>query len=366
MRIIIAGGGTGGHIFPAVAIGHALQRIAPGTQLLFVGAKGKMEMEKVPQEGFEITGLDIAGYNRSNFFKNITLPFKILKSHLRAKKVLSNFQPDAVIGVGGYASFPVLNAAQGMHIPTLIQEQNSYAGKSNRILGKKAKAVCVAYENMERFFPKEKLMLTGNPVRKNISQMNISREEGQVWLGLDSSKTTILVVGGSLGAKSINETIDKQLEEIVAGNVQMMWQTGKPYYETAKQGAGSFKEKVKVFEFIKEMGYAYAAADIIISRAGALAIAEICIAAKPVIFVPYPFAAEDHQASNAMALVKHNAALMVKDNEAATELVKKLKHLLSDNAMQEIMATNLKALAIKNADERIANKILEIVNTNKN
>ncbi|MBS1689410.1 MAG: undecaprenyldiphospho-muramoylpentapeptide beta-N-acetylglucosaminyltransferase [Bacteroidetes bacterium] len=360
MRVIIAGGGTGGHIFPAVAIGHALQRLQPGTQLLFVGAKGKMEMEKVPQEGFEIVGLDIAGFNRSNIFKNILLPIKLMRSLSDAKNILKRFKPNAVVGVGGYASFPILKAAQQMNIPTLIQEQNSFAGKSNQILGKKAKAICVAYENMDKFFPHDKLVVTGNPVRKNISQMNISREEGQVWLGLNPDRKTILIVGGSLGAKSINESIDAHLEEIIAENVQLIWQTGKPYYQQANQRAVAFSDKVKVYEFIKEMDYAYAAADIVISRAGALAIAELCIAAKPVVFVPYPYAAEDHQTSNAVALVERNAALMVKDNEVRQELVKKLKHLLDDDAMQEIMIKNLKALAIKDADERIANKVIEI------
>lgn len=360
MRVIIAGGGTGGHIFPAVAIGHALERMVPGVKLLFVGAKGKMEMEKVPQEGFEIVGLDIAGFNRSNMLKNLLLPFKIIKSTMQARNILKSFQPHAVVGVGGYASFPMLRAAQGMGIPTLIQEQNSYAGKSNKILGKKAKAICVAYEHMERFFPMEKLVMIGNPVRKKISQSTVTREEGQSWLGLNPNKKTVLIVGGSLGAKSINEAIDAHLQEIIGEGVQLIWQTGKLYYEQAKTSAAPFAVGVKVFDFIKEMDYAYAAADIVISRAGALAIAELCIVAKPVIFVPYPYAAEDHQTSNALALVEHNAALMVKDNEAKTELAKKLKTLLHDHSMQEIMAQDLKAVAIKDADERIAKKIIEI------
>jgi UDP-N-acetylglucosamine--N-acetylmuramyl-(pentapeptide) pyrophosphoryl-undecaprenol N-acetylglucosamine transferase len=360
LRVIIAGGGTGGHIFPAVAIGHALQHIAPGTELLFVGAKGRMEMEKVPQEGFDIVGLDIAGFNRSNMLKNILLPYKIIKSLMQASNILSKFKPTVVVGVGGYASFPMLKAAQRRGIPTLIQEQNSYAGKSNKILGKKAKAVCVAYEHMERFFPKEKLVLTGNPVRKKISASVLTREDGQAWLEMNEARKTILVVGGSLGARSINEAIEMHLDEIMEEGVQLVWQTGKLYYEQARNKAASFGGRVKVFEFIKEMDYAYAAADVVISRAGALAIAELCIAAKPVVFVPYPYAAEDHQTSNAMALVEHNAALMVKDNEAKTELVKKLKTLLHDSAMQEIMTLNLKAVAIRDADERIVKKIIEI------
>ena len=360
LRIIIAGGGTGGHIFPAVAIGQALQRLAPGTELLFVGAIGKMEMEKVPKEGFEIVGLDIAGYDRGNILKNLFLPFKLLKSYFQARGVLKSFKADAVVGVGGYASFPVLNAAQSMQIPTLIQEQNSYAGKSNKILGKKAKAVCVAYEHMDRFFSIDKLIMTGNPVRKNISHMNLSRVEGQAWLGLNSEKKTLLIVGGSLGAKTLNETIDAQLEEILAEEVQVIWQTGKPFYEQAKKRIEGLEDKVKVFDFISEMGHAYAAADVVISRAGALAIAELCIVAKPVIFVPFPFAAEDHQTSNAMALVTHNAAMMVRNSDAQLELVKKLKNLLHDEAMQEIMISALQKLAITDADERIAKRVIEI------
>lgn len=363
LRIIIAGGGTGGHIFPAVAIGHALKRIQPDTQLLFVGAKGKMEMEKIPLEGFEIVGLDIAGFNRNNLLKNLMLPFKLLKSLFAAKNILRKFRPHAVVGVGGYASFPMLNTAQGMRIPTLIQEQNSYAGKSNKMLAKKANAVCVAYEHMEQFFPKEKLLLTGNPVRKNIAQSALTREEGQNWLQMDSAKQTLLVVGGSLGAKSINEAIDAHLEAIVALNVQLIWQTGKPYYQQALARVNNLKQ-VKVFEFIREMDFAYAAADVVVSRAGALAIAELCITAKPVVFVPYPFAAEDHQTSNAMALVAHNAAEMVKDSDVKAELIKKLKLLLKDKVAQELMTKNLKAMAIKDADERIARKVIEIAKLN--
>ncbi len=360
LRVIIAGGGTGGHIFPAVAIGHALKRMNPDTQLLFVGALGRMEMEKVPQEGFEIVGLDIVGFNRSNMLKNLSLPFKMIKSALKARSIIKEFKPNAVVGVGGYASFPMLNAAQGMGIPTLVQEQNSYAGKSNKILGRKAKAVCVAYEKMDRFFLKEKLVLTGNPVRAKISQSGVTKQEAISWFGLNSAKKTVLVIGGSLGAKSINEAIDAGLMEILKEDVQVIWQTGKPYYETAVSSVSLHQDKVKVFDFIREMDYAYAAADVVISRAGALAIAELCIVAKPVVFVPYPYAAEDHQTSNAMALVEHNAAMMVKDSDAKVELVKKLKNLLHDNAMQEVMKNALRSMAIKNADERIADKVIEI------
>jgi UDP-N-acetylglucosamine--N-acetylmuramyl-(pentapeptide) pyrophosphoryl-undecaprenol N-acetylglucosamine transferase len=349
LRVIIAGGGTGGHIYPAVAIGHALQRLRPGTRLLFVGALGRMEMEKVPREGFEIVGLDIAGFNRSNMLKNITLPIKLLKSRMKARSIIREFNPSAVVGVGGYASFPMLNAAQGMGVPTLIQEQNSYAGKSNKILGRKARAVCVAYDNMERFFPGANIVKTGNPVRSNIAAMGKTAVEGRAKFGLREGVKTVLMVGGSLGARSVNQAIEAELDELVSGDVQFLWQTGKPFYD-----------KVKVHEFIYDMDYAYAAADVIISRAGALAIAEICIAAKPVVFVPLPHAAENHQESNAMALVKNDAAIMVKDSEMKGQLVKTVRELMNDSAKCASMSANLKSMAITDADERIANKVIEI------
>jgi len=364
LRVIIAGGGTGGHIFPAIAIGHALKAMNTENQLLFVGAKGKMEMTKVPLEGFEIIGLDIAGFNRSNLLKNISLSYKMLKSYFAARYILKEFKPDVVVGVGGYASFPMLNAAQSKGIATLIQEQNSYAGKSNKILAKNAKAVCVAYENMERFFPEEKIIITGNPVRKSISDNVISKEQAMAWLGMNNAKTTLLVIGGSLGAKAINEAIDKHLEELLSWNVQLLWQTGTPYYETAKARAEKHEGKVKVLEFIREMDFAYAASDVVISRAGALSIAELCIVANPVVFVPYPFAAEDHQTSNAMALVNKNAALMVSNDKVMDELLPKLKSLIDNIEMREMMKENLEALAIKDADKRIATKIFEIAEKN--
>lgn len=366
LSVIIAGGGTGGHIYPAVAIGHALQRMAPGTKLLFVGANGKMEMEKVPKEGFNIVGLDIAGFNRSSIWKNLTLPYKLYKSRMQANSIIRDFKPNAVVGVGGYASFPVLYAAQGMGIPTLIQEQNSFAGRSNKILAKRAKAVCVAYKGMEQFFQKEKIMLTGNPVRKAIADMSRTREEGIEKFGLQEGARTILIIGGSLGAKSINEVIDEQLDALIADNAQVIWQTGKLFFERASKTAVKYGDAVKVCEFISDMDYAYAAADVVISRAGALAISELCIAAKPVVFVPYPYAAENHQESNAISLVEHNAALMVRDADAKTELVKKVKKLMNDVTMQEVMSRSLKTMAIKDADERIAAKVIEIAGLNKN
>lgn len=319
-----------------------------------------MEMEKVPQEGFEIIGLDIAGFNRSNILKNFSLPLKLLRTRMESNDIIKKFKPNAIVGVGGYASFPVLHAGQSWDVPTLIQEQNSYAGKSNKILGHKAKAICVAYEHMDRFFPANKIILTGNPVRKNISEMNISGDEGKNWFGLMSNKKTILVVGGSLGAKSINESIDAGLDELMKEDVQLIWQTGKHYYAHAHKRAHAYADRVKVFDFIREMDRAYAAADVVISRAGALAIAELCIAGKPVIFVPYPHAAEDHQTSNAMALVNKKAALMIKDDAAKSELIGQLQQVLHNKAMQVEMSENLKALAIKDADERIAKKVIEI------
>lgn len=360
LRIIIAGGGTGGHIFPAIAIGHAIQAVRPDTRLLFVGAKNKMEMEKIPQEGFEIQGLDIAGFNRSHLLRNINLPWKLLKSYWQAAAILRSFRPDVVVGVGGYASFPVLSAAQLKGIPTVIQEQNSYAGKSNKLLAGKAKAVCVAYEGMDRFFPKKKLFLTGNPVRKKISTATVSREEGLRRLELDPKRETLLIVGGSLGARSVNEAIDAGLEELLAAGLQLIWQTGKGYYTQAQQKAAGYPERIKVLEFIREMEYAYAAADIVVSRAGALAISELCIVARPVVFVPYPYAAEDHQTRNAQSLTVHNAAIMVKDNEAKSTLVKKIKALLQNETMRELMRQNLKKMAVPDADERIAAKVLEV------
>jgi UDP-N-acetylglucosamine--N-acetylmuramyl-(pentapeptide) pyrophosphoryl-undecaprenol N-acetylglucosamine transferase len=360
LRVIIAGGGTGGHIFPAVAIGHALQRIQPGTELLFVGANGRMEMEKVPQAGFNIVGLDIAGFDRSNMLKNLSLPFKVLKARMRARQILKDFAPNAVVGVGGYASFPMLSVAQGMNIPTLIQEQNSYAGKANKILGKKAKAICVAYEHMGRFFPKDKLLLTGNPVRKEITEMNTNADKAKSVFGFQNTVKTVLVVGGSLGAKAVNEAIDAGLDRLMQENVQLIWQTGNPYFEQAKKRAEAYNGRVTVMNFIREMPEAYTLADVVVSRAGALAIAELCIAAKPAIFVPLPTAAEDHQTSNAMALVNQHAAIMIRNDKAITDLVPAIKDLLANEDLQNEMKENLKALAIKDADERIAHKIIAI------
>ncbi|NSL88528.1 undecaprenyldiphospho-muramoylpentapeptide beta-N-acetylglucosaminyltransferase [Chitinophaga solisilvae] len=360
-KVIIAGGGTGGHIFPAIAIANALKKIHPDTDILFVGAIGKMEMEKVPEAGYPIKGLEIAGFNRSNIFKNILLPFKIWKSLRQAKAILADFQPDAVVGVGGYASFPMLRRAQKNNIPTLIQEQNSFAGKTNKILGKKAKKICVAYDGMEKFFPADKIVITGNPVRNNITQSAATREDAMQHFGLNPEKQTIFAVGGSLGAKSINEALVPLLEKMVQQDIQLIWQTGKPFYETAKAAAAPYAEHIKVHQFINVMDLAYKAADVVLSRAGALAIAELCVVKKPVIFVPYPFAAEDHQTSNAMSLVNKKAGLIISDSEVRTQLDNVLFSLLQNRALMEQLEQNIGKLGNPNADMVIAKEVLSVI-----
>jgi UDP-N-acetylglucosamine--N-acetylmuramyl-(pentapeptide) pyrophosphoryl-undecaprenol N-acetylglucosamine transferase len=361
LRIIIAGGGTGGHIFPAIAIANAIKKMKPDTQFLFVGAKGKMEMEKVPQAGYEIKGLDIAGFNRSSLIKNIGLPFKILKSFLQVSKIIKEFKPHAVIGVGGYSSFPVLRFAQSRMIPTFIHESNSFAGKSNIMLGKKATQIFTASDNMTTFFPANKIVQTGNPVRQSISQSQVSKSGSLKFLGLQENKKTVLVVGGSLGAKSINEAINNSINVFAKNNLQLIWQTGKPYFETATATVKGHDEIV-MKDFITQMEYAYGAADVVISRSGAMAVAELCLVKKPVIFVPYPHAAEDHQTANAKALVEKNAALMVKDADAENDLVNTLLKLIADENLQNELKNNISTLAVKNADEVIATKILQAIN----
>lgn len=356
-KVIIAGGGTGGHIFPAIAIANALQEKNPSVEILFVGAKGKMEMEKIPQAGYRIKGLDIAGFNRSSLIKNFSLPFKLIKSFLQVRTIINEFKPDAVVGVGGYSSFPVLKFAQRKGIPTFIHESNSFAGKSNILLGKNATAIFVATEGMNRFFPADKIVVSGNPVRKNIISSNISRSEAIDFFGLDKQKKTILIVGGSLGAQSINNAVKKHLTELSGFNAQLIWQTGK---SVSKEQIDTFKAKdVWVGEFIKEMDKAYAAADVVVSRAGAMAVTEIIVTKKPAVFVPYPHAAEDHQTANAKFLVDRNAALMVADKDVDASLFSVMKKLVLDEAMQQAFIQNIAAFATTNADEIIANEILK-------
>lgn len=359
-KVIIAGGGTGGHIFPAIAIANALKKIDPSIDILFIGAKGKMEMEKVPQAGYPIEGLDIAGFNRSSLLKNISLPFKLIKSFLQVKKIVTDFMPDAVVGVGGYSSFPVLRYAQARGIPTFIHESNSFAGKSNMMLGKKAIRVFVASDGMDKFFPADKLMITGNPVRSAIVSNAITREQGMEFFGLDPAKKTVLATGGSLGGKGINEALDAQIDLFTKNNIQLIWQTGKPYAEKASERAVENKN-IWVNSFITQMEYAYAAADVVISRSGAMAIAELCVVKKPAVLVPFPFAAEDHQTVNAQHLVNKQAAIMVKDSEAKEKLVSTVIELAKNEQQQAALRANIGKLAVTNADEVIAKEILKVV-----
>ncbi len=359
-RLIIAGGGTGGHIFPAIAIANAVKQLRPDANILFVGARGKMEMERVPLAGYEIKGIDIAGFNRSSLFKNIALPFKIIKSFFQVKKIINAFKPDAVVGVGGYSSYPVLRFAQRKNIPTFIHESNSFAGKSNMLLGKRATKIFVASEGMEKFFPAEKIIITGNPVRKSIAQSTVSKEEAMKFFGLEENKKTILAIGGSLGAKSINEVMAQHVLELEQLGLQLIWQTGKNT-ATAYIERGRPYKCVWVNDFITDMDKAYAGADVVISRSGAMSVTELCVSAKPVVFVPYPFAAEDHQTANAKRLVDKEAALMVKDSDAQAKLFGAITNLAFNAAMQEKFKRNISALAIRDADVRIAEEIIKTI-----
>jgi len=358
-RVVIAGGGTGGHIFPAIAIANAIKKINPSVEILFIGANGKMEMEKVPQAGYEIKGLTIAGFNRSSLIKNIGLPFKLIKSFWEVRNIFKAYQPTVVIGVGGYSTFPVLKYAQSQGIPTFIHESNSFAGKSNVLLGKNATKIFVATDGMEQFFPKSKLLITGNPVRSVIADSSIKKEEAITFFGLKQDKPTVLIVGGSLGAKSINEALVSSLKKIEKAGLQLIWQTGKTNADKYKQAANG-NDSIWINEFITRMEMAYAAADVVISRSGAMAVTELCVVGKPSIFVPYPFAAEDHQTANAMALVEKKAALLVKDSEVNDMLVETLITLSTDEALKSELKANISALAITNADEVIAREILTL------
>jgi UDP-N-acetylglucosamine--N-acetylmuramyl-(pentapeptide) pyrophosphoryl-undecaprenol N-acetylglucosamine transferase len=359
-RVIIAGGGTGGHIFPAVAIANALKDLDNSIEILFVGARGKMEMERVPAEGYNIMGLNIAGYNRSSILKNLLLPFKILDSFNQVRKILKHFRPHAVIGVGGYSSFPVLRAAQAQGIPTFIHESNSFAGKSNRMVGRKARKIFVATDGMSQFFPADKIMVTGNPVRQSLVDTTVIRAEAVEYFGLDRHRKTVLVVGGSLGAKSINEAIEQHLNDFKKEDVQLIWQTGKSFApKAAKEEINN--SSIWTNSFITRMDYAYIAADVVVSRAGAMAVSELCIAAKPVVFVPYPFAAEDHQTVNAMHLVNKEAALMIKDSEVSGRLFDTVRTLIRDEALARKLRTNIGKLAKLHADKIIAEEVLKSI-----
>lgn len=363
LKVILSGGGTGGHIFPAVSIANELKKMVPDAEILFVGALGKMEMEKVPAAGYKIIGLPIAGIQRKLTLANLKFPFLLLQSIFKARSIVKEFKPDVVVGTGGYASGPLLRAATSMGIPALIQEQNSYAGVTNKWLSKKASKICVAYEGMEAFFPKEKIILTGNPVRQDIKDVELKREEGQKFFGLDPNRKTILVIGGSLGAKGINEALGEGLKEIADNNFQLIWQTGKVYFDTAKQQAAPYESKnIKAVDFISRMDLAYAVADVVISRAGAGAVSELCIVKKPSILIPLLTAAEDHQTKNAMSLVNKQAAILVRDNEAKSKLVKEVIALMKDENKQKELIKNIGTLALHNSASVIANEVLKLAN----
>lgn len=363
-KFVISGGGTGGHIFPAISIANALKAKFPDAEFLFVGALGRMEMERVPQAGYKIEGLPVRGFDRKNLFKNISVLFDLFKSTRKARKIIKTFKPDVAIGVGGYASAPTLRAASSFKVPTLLQEQNSYAGVTNKLLAKKAKRICVAYEGMERFFPKDKIILTGNPVRQDLFAVPAKAQEAYEFFGLDKDKKTILIVGGSLGARTINQSIIAHLDELSKSDVQIIWQTGKYYIDDAKKAAESYDlSNIIVTDFVSRMDYAYSIADLVISRAGASSISELCLLEKPVILVPSPNVAEDHQTQNALALVKKDAAIMVKDVDSVNELVKTALNLISDNDRLNILSKNVATLAQRNSADRIANEVTKLINS---
>ena len=361
LRIIISGGGTGGHIFPAVSIANAIKAKRPDAKILFVGAKGRMEMQRVPAAGYEIKGLPICGFDRKHLLKNFAVLFRIWKSQRMAKKIIKDFKPMAAVGVGGYASGPTLNVCASKGIPCLIQEQNSYAGVTNKLLAKKAQKICVAYEGMERFFPADKIIMTGNPVRQNVLSTTLTKEEARKKFGLDPEKKTILLVGGSLGARTINESVLQNLDIIEKSGVQFIWQTGKYYHESI---VNQLKDKdlpmLKVTDFISDMGAAYQAADLLISRAGASSISEFCLIGKPVILVPSPNVAEDHQTKNAMALVNKDAAIYVKDADAPAVLIKKAVGIVEDAKKLASMSENIKKLGLKNSADVIADEVIKL------
>ena len=352
-RVVISGGGTGGHIFPAIAIADEIKRRNPEVDILFVGAVGKMEMERVPKAGYSIEGLPIVGLQRKLTFSNFLLPFKLFNSLLKARRIIKQFDPQLVIGVGGYASGPTLKIAQILGIPTVIQEQNSFPGKTNILLSKKASLICTAYANLEQFFSKEKIRLTGNPVRQALSNIKTSKEDALNVFGLSSLQRTVLVIGGSLGAKTLNDAMLKNLEQISNGQLQFIWQCGKGYIDQINQSLSKVPEQIKLMPFISQMDAAYAAADIVVSRAGALSVSELCLVGKPVILVPSPNVSEDHQTKNAMALVSSAAAVLIRDADAREDLVPALYALVENEEKKMELSRNIKSLAKPNATEDI-------------
>ena len=362
LRIIISGGGTGGHIFPAVSIANAIKEQLPDTEILFVGAEGRMEMHRVPAAGYQIKGLPVAGFDRKNLLKNIPVLIKLFKSQRMARKIVKDFRPHAAVGVGGYASGPTLKVAGNMGIPTLLQEQNSYAGVTNKLLAKQAKKICVAYDGMERFFDKDKIILTGNPVRQGLRNHEVTREDAIRSFNLDPNKKTILILGGSLGARTINQCLMTNLDKVKASGVQFIWQTGKIYIEEARAAVAKAGElpMLHVTDFISDMASAYSAADLVISRAGAGSISEFCLLQKPVILVPSPNVAEDHQTKNALALVNKNAALYVKDAEANDKLLDTAIATVNQPELLKNLSTNIAELAFTDSANVIAKEVIKL------
>ena len=360
MKVIISGGGTGGHIFPAVSIANALNEADSSIEILFVGAEGKMEMEKVPAAGYEIVGLPVAGFQRRLTFKNVTFFFKLAASMLKARKVVRQFKPDVVVGVGGYASGPVLRVATNRKIPTIIQEQNSFPGVTNRILAKKVSKICVAYPEMERFFPEEKIILTGNPIRQNLLTI-VSRKEAAEYFGLDPDKKVVFVTGGSLGAGTINKGIQAGYQKLIDEGIQLIWQTGKYYYDDIKKSVPENKN-IKIMAFVDRMEAAFSLSDIVVSRAGASSISEIALLGKATVFVPSPNVSEDHQTKNAMALVKEDAAVLVKDKDVSNELVDKVVELLKEEGRINQLQSNVKKFAMPDAARVIVDELFKMVN----
>ena len=363
LKFIISGGGTGGHIFPAISIANALKGKRPDAEILFVGAKGRMEMEKVPQAGYEIKGLPVVGLNRKNPVQWFSFIWKYFDSKRTAKKIVKDFSPNAVVGVGGYASAPTLDAAHSLGIPTFLQEQNSYAGKANKMLAKNAKKICVAYDNMERFFPADKIVLTGNPVRQNLMDTPFKDADAINAFGLDPGKKTLLIIGGSLGARTINNSIIGGLSRLKDAGIQVIWQTGKYYFEKAKEEADkSENPRLTCTAFIRNMEQAYAVADLVVSRAGASSISELCLLKKPCVLVPSPNVAEDHQTKNALALSSKNAAVLVKDIDAEAELIDTTLELIKNDDKLKMLGENIAKLAQLDSSERIADIILNEIN----
>ncbi|WP_433765469.1 undecaprenyldiphospho-muramoylpentapeptide beta-N-acetylglucosaminyltransferase [Flavobacterium ginsenosidimutans] len=357
-KFILSGGGTGGHIYPAIAIANELKLQFPDAEFLFVGAKDKMEMQKVPQAGYEIKGLWIAGLQRKLTLQNLMFPLKLASSLLESKRIIKKFKPNVVIGTGGFASGPLLQAAGSAGIPTVVQEQNSYPGITNKLLSKKANAICVAYQNLERFFPEEKIVLTGNPVRQDLIDIESKRDEAIAFYGLDPNKKTLLVLGGSLGARRINQLIEKELQNFLSQDVQVIWQCGKLYFEEYKKYN---QPNVKVVDFIERMDFVYAASDVIISRAGASSVSELCIVGKPVIFIPSPNVAEDHQTKNAQAIVDAKGAILLKESELDSQFSIVFEALLKDSGKQKQLSDNIKKLARPKATQDIVAQIVKLI-----